>query len=65
MYADDTEPCCGEDLQNVQNDLQFDLCRVQNQSTVGQQTAIKCFKICDFVNWFLVEILESKCVSFY
>ena len=46
---------CGEDLQNVQNDLQFDLCRVQDQSTVGQQTAIKCFKICDFVNWFLVE----------
>ena len=31
MYADDTVlHCCGEDLWNVQNDVQFDLCRVQN-----------------------------------
>ena len=31
MYADDTElHCCVEDLQNVQNDLQFDLCSVQD-----------------------------------
>ena len=34
MYADDTElHCCGEeteDLWNIQNDLQFDLCRVQD-----------------------------------
>ena len=31
MYADDTVlHCCGEDLWNVQNDLQFDLCRVQD-----------------------------------
>ena len=31
MYADDTVlHCCGEDLWNVQNDAQFDLCRVQD-----------------------------------
>ena len=31
MYADDTElHCCGEDLWNVQCDLQLDLCRVQD-----------------------------------
>ena len=31
MYADDTElHFCDEDLQNVQNDLQFDFCRVQD-----------------------------------
>ena len=32
---------------------------------MGQQTAIKCFKICDYVNWFQVEIAESKCFSIY
>ena len=31
MFADDIElQCCGEDLQNVQNDLHFNLCRVQD-----------------------------------
>ena len=31
MYADDTElHCCGEDLRNVQCDLQLDLCKVQD-----------------------------------
>ena len=31
MYVDDTVLyCCGEDLWNIQNDLQFDLCRVQD-----------------------------------
>ena len=31
MYADDTElHCCGEDLWNVQCDLQLDLCKVQD-----------------------------------
>ena len=31
MYADDTAlHCCGEDLWNIQNDLQFDLCRVHD-----------------------------------
>ena len=31
MYADDTElHCCGEDLLNVQCDLQLDLCKVQD-----------------------------------
>ena len=31
MYADDTElHCCGEDLRNIQCDLQLDLCKVQD-----------------------------------
>ena len=31
MYANDTELlCCGEDLRNVQCDLQLDLCKVQD-----------------------------------
>ena len=29
MYADNTElHCCGEELRNIQNDIQFDLCRL-------------------------------------
>ena len=41
MYANDIElHCCGVDLQNVQNDLQSDLCQVATGLATGKQTAI-------------------------
>ena len=64
MYANDTElHCCGEDLRNVQCDLQLDLCKVQDwlQANRLQLNISKS----DYVNWFLAEIVESKCVNVY
>ena len=66
MYADDTElHCCGEDLWNVQNDVQFDLCRVQDWLWANRLQLNFSISMIMLYNWFLTEIAESKCVSVY
>ena len=62
-YADDTElHCCGEDLQNVQCDLQLDLCKVQDWQQANRlQLNVSKSVIMLIGSWQKLRIL--KCVS--